>query len=114
MLESIISIVCVTSAQFVLSVMFFEPNGERHHGQEGKAPRVDQERREGIEDDGAQQDTGAEDRQSAQEDRRRPPPKGARLGRFAELARLTAPARPRTLPIRGSLILPSRGSEQQG
>ena len=45
--------------QFVLSVMLFEPNGERHHGQEGKATRVDQERREGIEDDGAQQDPGA-------------------------------------------------------
>jgi hypothetical protein len=39
--ESIISIVCVASAPFVLSVALFEPNGERHHGQEGKATRVD-------------------------------------------------------------------------
>jgi hypothetical protein len=39
--ESIISIVFVASALFVLSVALFEPNGERHHGQEGKATRVD-------------------------------------------------------------------------
>jgi hypothetical protein len=54
MLEPVISIVCVASARFVLSVVHFETNGERHHGQKGKATRVDQERREGIEDDGAQ------------------------------------------------------------
>ena len=53
--------------------------------------------------------------QGAQENRRRHPPKGARLGRFAELARVTngAPARPR-LPPRGNLTLPLGEVAQQG
>ena len=86
-----------SSALFVLHQhRFFEPNGERHHGQEGKATRVDQERREGTKDDGAQQDPGAEDCACAQADGRRHPPKGSRLGRFAEFARVVngAPAAP--------------------
>src|ERR1700704_4670980 len=90
MLGSIIRIVCVTSAQFVLSVMPYKPNGERHHGQEGKATRVDQERREGIEDDGKEQDAGAEDRQGAQANCRCHPPEGTRLGGLAELARVAS------------------------
>ena len=47
----------------------------------------------------------------AQAHRRRDPPKGAGLGRLAQFARLTNGARGR-VPSRGTLMLPSRGSDQ--